>query len=375
MTTSLPLPEQRPFPLPKLPQSSLKQAAPPWWKLMGHRGKFACDLGIDLGTSNLRIYVPGQGLVVQEPSVVAIDTEIQKIVAYGAEALQLVGRTPRHIQVHHPIRMGNIAELELAEQMLRYWMEQARQGLHLFRPRVVIGVPSSASGIERDALVSIVLQAGARQVLCIDQPVAAALGAGLPIDQPVGHLIVDIGGGTTDVAVVSVWGTVVSESIPVAGEAFTQMIQQYIKHTYHLQIGLSTAERLKRQWVDTDSDHSQTARLEVAGLPIGAEHLKQMVVKQTELREALIQPLTAITAVIRRVLEQTPPELIADICDRGILLTGGGAFLAGLEPLISQEIGILVQKAADPINSVALGAGYALEHQQQYDQLLMIETA
>ncbi|MGF1603998.1 MAG: rod shape-determining protein [Thermosynechococcaceae cyanobacterium] len=375
MTTSLPTsPGVWPLPVPTLPHAQRPQLAKRRWATLRRWGKLSCDLGLDLGTSNTRIYVPEQGIVVQEPSVVAIDIETRKPIAYGAEALQLVGRAPSHIAVRHPIRTGNIADLELTEQMLRHWMALARDGLRLFRPRVVLGLPSSATGIDREALVSIVLQAGAKQVLLIDQPVAAALGAGLPIDTPVGHCIVDIGGGTTDVAVMSVWGTVVRESIPIAGEVFTQTIQQYIRHQYHLQIGMPTAEHLKVQLADPESGGANVRQLDVAGLQIGADHFSQFSVERTELKDALAQPLEAITAVIRRVLEQTPPELIADICDRGILLTGGGALLNGIEQLISQEIGILVLRAADPLNSVALGTGYALENLQQYDRLLTVES-
>ncbi len=372
MTTSLP-PHPVWSPPSPVPTSQLLQLTPrSWWKQVQRRARLSYDLAIDLGTSNLRIYVPEQGIVVEEPSVLASDKESQQPLAYGTEALPLVGRTPLHVQVHHPIRNGNIADLDWSEQMLRHWMEQAQEGLKLFRPRVAIGASMSAVGIERDALIDVVLQAGAREVRLIDQSVAAALGSGVLGDGPMGHLVVDIGGGTTDVAVISMLGIVASESIPIAGEVLTKTIQQYIRHTHRLEIGMLSAERLKRRLVDLESRGEPQAGLEVGGLHLGSDNFSHVRVEQSELQDALTQPLASIVSAIRRVLERTPVELLVDICDRGILLTGGGSLLTGLDQLISQELGMLVHRAADPLNAVALGTGYALEHPQNYERLLTV---
>lgn len=327
-------------------------------------GRLSYDLGIDLGTSNTAIYVPDQGVVVQEPSTLTLDAETREPIAFGTAAQQMLGRSGRHMLVKHPMQNGVVADFERTKLMLQHFIQQA-QGRSVFRPRIAVGVPLGATQVERWALIDVVLQAGARQAFLIDQPIAAALGANLPIEAPFGHLIVDIGGGTTEVVVVSQSQPVISESIPVAGNVLNEAIESYLRHQRALRVGALTAEQIKIRYGSAIPDPQQdNSTFEVVGLLLQAGLTGDITVKRGELREALTQPLKQIVSVVKSVLGRTAPELVSDICDRGILLTGGGALLSGLDTLLSQETGLMVHIANDPLCSVALGAGSALRQHQ-----------
>ena len=321
------------------------------------------DMGIDLGTANTLVYVSGRGVVLQEPSVVAIDEKDGKPLAVGEEAKQMLGRTPGDIRAVRPLRDGVIADFDIAEVMLKHFIRRVHENKALVSPRVVIGIPSGVTGVERRAVMDAALQAGARMVYLIDEPVAAAIGAGLPVDEPTGNLIVDIGGGTTEVAVLSLQGTVRSESVRVAGDELTDSIKQYMKKVNNLDIGERTAEEIKVKIGSAyPSDADDEVALEVRGVHMLSGLPRTVTVKKPEIRESMAEPLSVIVEAVKRTLEETPPELAADIIDRGIMLAGGGALLKGLDTLISHETGIVVHVAADPLSCVVLGTGRVLEN-------------
>ncbi len=328
------------------------------------------DMGIDLGTANTLVYVSGRGVVLQEPSVVAIDETDGKPLAVGEEAKQMLGRTPGNIRAIRPLRDGVIADFDIAEVMLKHFIRRVHENKALVSPRVVIGIPSGVTGVERRAVMDAALQAGARMVYLIDEPVAAAIGAGLPVDEPTGNMIVDIGGGTTEVAVLSLQGTVRSESVRVAGDELTDAIKQYMKKVNNLDIGERTAEEIKVKigsaYPSTEDDE---AALEVRGVHMLSGLPRTVTVKSPEIRESMAEPLSVIVEAVKRTLEDTPPELAADIIDRGIMLAGGGALLKGLDTLISHETGIVVHVAADPLSCVVLGTGRVLENFSQMERV------
>ncbi len=328
------------------------------------------DMGIDLGTANTLVYVSGRGVVLQEPSVVAIDETDGKPLAVGEEAKQMLGRTPGNIRAIRPLRDGVIADFDIAEVMLKHFIRRVHENKALVSPRVVIGIPSGVTGVERRAVMDAALQAGARMVYLIDEPVAAAIGAGLPVDEPTGNMIVDIGGGTTEVAVLSLQGTVRSESVRVAGDELTDAIKQYMKKVNNLDIGERTAEEIKVKigsaYPSTEDDE---AALEVRGVHMLSGLPRTVTVKSPEIRESMAEPLSVVVEAVKRTLEDTPPELAADIIDRGIMLAGGGALLKGLDTLISHETGIVVHVAADPLSCVVLGTGRVLENFNQMERV------
>ena len=317
-------------------------------------------MGIDLGTANTLVYVSGRGVVLQEPSVVAI----------GEEAKQMLGRTPGNIRALRPLRDGVIADFDIAEVMLKHFIRRVHENKALVSPRVVIGIPSGVTGVERRAVMDAALQAGARMVYLIDEPVAAAIGAGLPVDEPTGNMIVDIGGGTTEVAVLSLQGTVLSESVRVAGDELTDSIKQYMKKVNNLEIGDRTAEEIKVKISSAyPSPDDDEVSLEVRGVHMLSGLPRTVTVKSPEIRESMAEPLSVIVEAVKRTLENTPPELAADIIDRGIMLAGGGALLKGLDTLISHETGIVVHVAADPLSCVVLGTGRVLENFSQMERV------
>ncbi len=328
------------------------------------------DMGIDLGTANTLVYVSGRGVVLQEPSVVAIDETTGKPLAVGEEAKQMLGRTPGNIRALRPLRDGVIADFDVAEVMLKHFIRRAHENKALVSPKVVIGIPSGVTGVERRAVMDAALQAGARMVYLIDEPVAAAIGAGLPVDEPTGNMIVDIGGGTTEVAVLSLQGTVLSESVRVAGDELTDSIKQYMRKVNNLDIGDRTAEEIKVKigsaYPSPDDDEIS---LEVRGVHMLSGLPRTVTVKGPEIRESMAEPLSVIVEAVKRTLEKTPPELAADIIDRGIMLAGGGALLKGLDTLISHETGIVVHVAADPLSCVVLGTGRVLENFSQMERV------
>ncbi|MGB3297945.1 MAG: rod shape-determining protein [Phormidesmis sp.] len=327
-------------------------------------------MGIDLGTANTLVYVSGRGVVLQEPSVVAIDETTGKALAVGEEAKQMLGRTPGNIRALRPLRDGVIADFDVAEVMLKHFIRRVHENKALVSPKVVIGIPSGVTGVERRAVMDAALQAGARMVYLIDEPVAAAIGAGLPVDEPTGNMIVDIGGGTTEVAVLSLQGTVLSESVRVAGDELTDAIKQYMRKVNNLEIGDRTAEEIKVKISSAyPSPDDDEISLEVRGVHMLSGLPRTVTVKSPEIRESMAEPLSVIVEAVKRTLEKTPPELAADIIDRGIMLAGGGALLKGLDTLISHETGIVVHVAADPLSCVVLGTGRVLENFSQMERV------
>jgi rod shape-determining protein MreB len=318
-------------------------------------------LGIDLGTANVVVYARGRGIVLREPSVVAIEYRSRRVLAIGREAEAMLGRTPGNIVASRPLRDGVIADYSVTREMLAYLLRKAcgPRG-RLFKPLVVICIPSGATGVERRAALDATRAAGAREVYPIEEPMAAAIGAGLPIAMPGGNMVVDIGGGTTDIAVISLGGIVVSDSLRVGGNLLDEAIMRHIRRTYNLEIGERTAEQVKIA-IGSAFDMSDDRDLEVRGRDIFTGLPKTMRVTGAEVREALAENVMQIVEAVKRILEHTPPELAADIIERGITLTGGGAMLQGMDRLIELETGIPTRVADDPISSVAIGTGRVLD--------------
>ena len=314
------------------------------------------DIGIDLGTANTLVYMKGKGIIMREPSVVAVDTRNDEVRCVGAEAKAVIGRTPGSIVAVRPLKDGVIADFDITANMLENFLKKACGNSLFARPRVVICIPSGVTEVERRAVREATLKAGARQVSVIEEPMAAAIGAGLPISEPTGSMIVDIGGGTAEIAVISLGGIVASRSVRMAGDMFDQAIIAFIKRKYNLLIGERTAEQIK---IDIGSAYKLEEEMT---MEIKGRNLKNIVVHSEDVREALLECLVKITDAIKETLERTPPELSADIIDRGITLTGGGALLRGLDKLIQSETGIDVHVAEDPLDCVATGAGAVLDH-------------
>ena len=327
------------------------------------------DMGIDLGTANTLVYVSGKGIVLQEPSVVAMDQDLKVPLAVGEDAKKMLGRTPGNVVALRPLRDGVIADFDTAELMLKHFIRRVHEGRTLVSPRIVIGIPSGVTGVERRAVMEAASQAGARDVYLIDEPVAAAIGAGLPVAEPTGNMIIDIGGGTTEVAVLSLQGTVLSESVRIAGDELSDSITQYMKKVHNLVIGERTAEEIKIQIGSAYPTHDDEASLEVRGLHLLSGLPRTVTIKGPEIRESMSEPLSVIVDAVKRTLERTPPELAADIIDRGIMLAGGGALLKGLDTLISHETGIVTHVAADPLSCVVLGTGRVLENFKQLERV------
>lgn len=322
-------------------------------------------MGIDLGTANTLVYVSGKGIVLQEPSVVAIDQELKIPLAVGEEAKKMLGRTPGNVIALRPLRDGVIADFDTAELMLKTFIRRVHEGRSLVSPRIIIGIPSGVTGVERRAVIEAATQAGAREVRLIDEPIAAAIGAGLPVAEATGNMIIDIGGGTTEVAVLSLQGTVISESVRVAGDELNEAIVQYMKKVHNLVIGERTAEEIKIQVGSAyPTPEDDDVIMEVRGLHLLSGLPRTVTIKGPEIRESMSEPLSVIVEAVKRTLERTPPELAADIIDRGIMLAGGGALMKGLDTLISHETGIVTHVAADPLCCVVLGTGRVLENKQ-----------
>lgn len=329
------------------------------------------DLAIDLGTANTLVYVRGKGIVLNEPSVVAVNTNTGGILAVGAEAKQMIGRTPGNIVAIRPLKDGVIADFEITERMLRYFILKIHRRRYLARPRVVVCVPSGITGVERRAVVEASMLAGARQVHIIEEPMAAAIGAGLPVHEPTGNMVVDIGGGTTEVAVISLGGIVTAQSLRVAGDELDNAIVQHIKKEYSLLLGERSAEQIKMSigsafgLEDEKDEHAEIrGRDLVSGLP------KTVVISAAEVREAIDEPVNSIIDSVKTTLDQCPPELAGDVMDRGIVLTGGGALLRGLDERLRRETGMPVHIAENPLDSVALGAGKCVEEFEALQQVL-----
>ncbi|HHV63261.1 MAG TPA: rod shape-determining protein [Firmicutes bacterium] len=318
------------------------------------------DIGIDLGTANIKVYVKGKGIVLCEPSVVALDKETNKVLAVGNEARDMVGRTPGNISAVRPLKDGVIADYDVTETMLRYFIGSVCGKRSLFRPRVVICVPSGVTDVERRAVFEAAMQAGARRTYLVEEPVAAALGAGLDISEPSGNMVVDIGGGTTNVAVLSLNGIVVAEALRIGGDKCDEAIIRHIKKLYNLMIGERTAEEIKME-IGSAYPGEEVRSIDIRGRDLVTGLPRTIRYTSTEAFEALTEPVSAIVNSVRGVLERTPPELSADIVDKGMVLTGGGAKLKGLDRLLREETGIPVQIAEDPLGCVVRGTGKILE--------------
>lgn len=323
---------------------------------------FTTDIGIDLGTSSVLVYVKGKGIVLREPSVVAIDNNTGNIVRIGKEALQMVGRAPENVSIVRPLKDGVISQYSATLKMLQHFIKEAC-GSVFVRPRVMISVPCEISEAEEMTIMNVVNQAGARQTILIEEPVAAAIGAGINIDAPQGHLVVDIGGGTTDIAVISYGGVVVSKSVRIAGNELDEAIMSYMRKRYKVLIGERTAEEIKIKVgkvfdvpTKKPSEIKVKGRCLVKGLP------KVVSFSASETLDAIMEPLTAIIDTVCLVIEQTPPELLGDVYKNGIMLTGGGSKLTGLDKLIEKTTGLRTRVASDPISCVALGEGRSLEN-------------
>nr|AUG32444.1 Rod shape determining protein [Paulinella longichromatophora] len=328
------------------------------------------DIGIDLGTANTLIYVSGKGLVLQEPSVVAMDMETLLPLAVGDEAKMMLGRTPDHIHAVRPLKDGVIADFNAAEQMIKTFIKKANGGRGVVAPRLVIGIPSGVTGVERRAVREAGL-AGARQVNLIDEPVAAAIGAGLPVTEPLGTMVIDIGGGTSEVAVLSLGGTVISESVRVAGDEMTEAISGYLKKTHNIIIGERTAEEIKiNKGTAFPSLDYDDENIDIRGINILTGLPGTITLSVPELRDAMSGPLKVIVEAVKRTLERTPPELAADVVNHGIVLTGGGSMVRGLTDLISYETGIMTQVAKDPLLCVVNGCGEILENYKRLYRVL-----
>ncbi|WML35698.1 rod shape-determining protein [Clostridium sp. OS1-26] len=318
------------------------------------------DMGIDLGTANTLIYVKGKGILLREPSVVAINSDVKKVLAVGDEAKQMIGRTPGNIVAIRPLKDGVIADFDVTQAMLKKFIEKISPKSAFTSPRIVVCFPSGVTEVEKRAIDEATKQAGARDVLLMEEPMAAAIGAGLPVNEPTGSMIVDIGGGTTEVAVISLGGIVTSKSLRVAGDELDHAIISYIKKEYNLAIGERTSENVKIQ-LGSAFDTGEDASMEIRGRDLISGLPKVINITESEIRDALKEPVAAIIDAIKTTLEKTPPELASDIMDKGIMLAGGGAMLKGLDQLINKETHMPVHIAESPLDCVALGAGKALD--------------
>lgn len=334
--------------------------------------KFSNDLAMDLGTANTLVYVRSKGIVLNEPSVVAVKAQTNKVLAAGKAAKEMLGKTPESIVASRPLRDGVIANFELAESMLRYFIRAVHNNRRtLVKPRMVIGVPSGITQVERRAVEESAKQAGAREVYTIMEPMAAAIGAGLPVQDPSGSMIVDIGGGTTEVAITTLKDVVFCRSVRVGGDAMDEAIVHYIKRTYNLLIGERTAERIKIQIGTVMAQQAEIQSMEVKGRDLVTGVPKTITLSSKEVEEALQEPIGKIIEVVRVALENTPPELSSDLVDKGIVLAGGGALLRGLDQRIKKETGLPVRIAQDPLLSVVHGAGKVLEELDFFKDALM----
>jgi len=321
---------------------------------------FRMDIGIDLGTASVLVYIKGKGIVANEPSVVAIDTNTNKILEVGEEARKMLGRTPGNIVAIRPLRDGVISDFDITEKMLKYFIKKA-VGSSFIKPRVIVCVPSGVTEVEKRAVLEAATNAGAKKTYLIEEPVAAAIGAGLDITKPSGNMIIDMGGGTTDIAVISLGGIVVSRSIKVAGDKCDEAIARFVRKKYNVMIGLRSAEELKINIgtafpVEEEQFMEIRGRNLVTGLPVN------LTISSADLLEAMEEPITSIADAVHSVLEKTPPELAADISEKGIVMTGGGCLIKGLDKLISKRTGLNVSIAEDAVSCVAKGTGQSLEH-------------
>ena len=328
--------------------------------------KYGQDIGIDLGTATVIAYAKGKGIVLREPSVVAVDNNTGEVLAVGKEARRMLGRTPGNIVATRPLRDGVISNYTVTEKMLKYFINRVC-GKFIFAPRIMICIPSQVTEVEKKAVIDAASQAGARKVYLIEEPIAAAIGAGIDISKPCGNMVVDIGGGTTDIAVISLGGSVVSTTIKVAGDKFDEAIVRYIKKKYNTIIGERTAEDLKIN-IGCVYPKIQDMEMDIRGRDLATGLPKTITVRSSEMLEALIEPAMQVVDAVHSVLEKTPPELAADISDRGVYMTGGGCLIDGLDKLLQEQLGLNVMIAQDAVSCVALGTGKALDNLDALDR-------
>ena len=338
------------------------------------KGMFANDIGIDLGTANTLVYVKGKGIVLTEPSVVAVDSSTNEVLAVGHRAKAMLGKTPRKIHAVRPMKDGVIADFEIAEGMLKALIKQVTPSRSLFRPKILIAVPSGITGVEKRAVEDSALHAGAQEVILIEEPMAAAIGVDLPVHEPSANMIIDIGGGTTEIAIISLGGIVESRSLRIAGDEFDECIINYMRRTYNLMIGPRTAEEIKMTigsaypMGESELEMEVRGRDQVAGLPVTKR------INSVEIRECLSEPIQQIIECVKLTLEKCPPELAADLVERGMVLAGGGALIKGLDKLLIKETGLPVIVAPNPLLVVCLGTGKALEYIDKFKRRKLIEV-
>ncbi len=328
------------------------------------------DIAIDLGTANTLIYLKGSGIVINEPSVVAVDQKTKKVYAVGADAKSMLGKTPDHIIAVRPMKDGVIADFDITEVMLREFIKRSQKRRFFIRPRIVISVPSGITEVERRAVVDSAQNAGAREVYLVAEPIAAAIGVGLPVDKPSGNMVIDIGGGTTEIAVIALNGIVTDISIRVGGDEMDEVIIQHVKKTYNLLIGDQTAEHVKMV-IGSATKLNQEEEMEIKGRDLVSGIPKILRISSVEIREALTEPLSQIVAALRTALEQTPPELAADIVERGIVMTGGGSMLKGMDNFLKEETNLPINVVEDPLTCVVLGSGKILGSLHLYERIIM----
>lgn len=344
-----------------------------WSRVQKGLGSITPDIAMDLGTANTLVYVRGRGIVINEPSVVALDRIKREVLAVGFAAKEMLGKTPDSIQAIRPMKDGVIADFRIAEEMIKYFIRAARGRRGVFRPRVAICVPTGITDVERRAVRDSALAAGAREVILVEEPIAAAIGVGLPIHEPKGSMIVDIGGGTTEVAVLALEGIVTSTSIRVAGDELDEAIDLYLKKAYNLLVGEQTAEIIKKTIcsaypLEREETMTVKGRDLVAGIP------KTLTVSSKEMREAIREPVSQIIGAVRKTLEETPPELASDIIDNGIVVAGGGALLRGLDLALSRETNLTVHIAENQLTCIVLGTGKVLEDPKRYEKVIIREV-
>ncbi|OLD55857.1 MAG: rod shape-determining protein [Armatimonadetes bacterium 13_1_40CM_3_65_7] len=339
----------------------------------GLLSRFTRDMGVDLGTANTLVYVRHEGIVLREPSVVAKRVDGGEVLAVGNEAKKMIGRTPGDIVATRPLRDGVIADFDTTAAMLTYFIRHGQRGRSFLRPRVVVGIPSGVTEVEKRAVIDATLQAGAREAYLIEQPMAAAIGAGLPVSEPIGSMVVDIGGGTTEVAVIALGGIVTARSLRIAGDEMDESIIQYARKAYNLLIGERTAEDIKIA-AGSAFPQREEQTIEVRGRDLVSGLPRTVRMTSTEIREAMAEPIAGIVEAVKMTLERTPPELAADIVDRGIVMAGGGSLLRGLDRLLGEETGMPVTITDDPLSAVVLGTGKALEEIETLKKVLIHTT-
>nr|WP_305790700.1 MULTISPECIES: rod shape-determining protein [Actinomadura] len=331
------------------------------------------DMAVDLGTANTLVYVRGRGIVLNEPSVVAINTNTGKIVAVGIEAKRMIGRTPGNIVAVRPLKDGVIADFDVTERMLRYFIQKVHKRRHFAKPRIVVAVPSGITGVEQRAVKEAGYQAGARRVYIIEEPMAAAIGAGLPVYEPTGNMVVDIGGGTTEVAIISLGGIVTSQSVRVGGDELDQAVISFSKKEYSLMLGERTAEEIKMAIGSAYPGGDEEPHAEIRGRDLVSGLPKTVVISAEEVRRAIEEPVNSIVDAVKTTLDKCPPELSGDIMDRGIALTGGGALLKNLDERLREETGMPIHLVDNPLDSVVLGTGKCVEDFESLRQVLVPE--